>query len=114
MGYPLNLFTIDYPSQQESNTILKDTWSFGSKSPVNIYTEPAEQKLITHAHKLRNECPHKKESKSRIICVGLKKKLANEREMYTTINHQVIYILPRGWYITAQDSTPLDVKVSDN
>lgn len=35
---------------------------------------------------------HKKESKCKIICVGLKKELANEREMYTTINQPVIYI----------------------
>lgn len=37
---------------------------------------------------------HKKESKYKIICVGLKKELANEREMYTTINQLVIYIPP--------------------
>lgn len=42
----------------------------------------------------------KKESKCKIICVGLKKELANEREIYSTINHWVIYILPLGWCIT--------------
>lgn len=54
---------------------------------------------------------HKKESKCKIICVGLKKELANEREMYTTINQLVIYIRP---YDVSPSEPHEMVKVSDN
>lgn len=56
-------------------------------------------KVCSLKYEARKQNPkhrHKKESKCKIICVGLKKKLANEREIYTTINHLVIYILSRG------------------
>lgn len=73
---------------------------------IQVYKIHSEQIVNSEA-----KCSHKKESKCKIICVGLKKELANEREMYTTINQPVIYI--RSYDVSPSQPHEM-VKVSDN
>lgn len=46
---------------------------------------------ILAPRKTQSEMASENEAKCKIICVGLKKELVNEREIYTTINHFMIY-----------------------